>query len=952
MAFTKTSSEAASPAAGRAPSSAGPLFGMYALLATTLACIGASAGDLLFSDDHALSIPLDRVVNKCLFRFPIRNYASLQQFDLCAEGVYRSEGLFVIGAAVAVPLLAVGLVLIVPWLDRRRLARVVRFTDIPGLIARFESLCDEARLAGHRRPQLIVAGVGQAFTAALPGGRPLVVIPAKVALAWRDPRSFDPVVLHELAHVRARDVSWVSSVRGIAWITIPVVALASVPEFLEGGATQIQRTLLIQAGVFVAATLLVAAGLLRGREIDADRLAARWLGSPDALQSLLGSAETQVGAGLPRTSQRWLWPLARHPSLAARILALRDPLGTRDAGFVYALVTGTVAAMAMNTCFYVTWTLSQVDAGWLPARVSAGAGGLLLGLGLTPAFLRRAARARHGGVSADWWQPVAGVALGLLLGSFVTPSTQHGATLSFLVLHDFAGVTIALLLACAGAGMAMLAAGLASLVAARGPYTRLSWVTVWVTVVICCCTAAALLPVPSFALDGTERLYLAFLLPQDKWRWLILLYPITVIALTTRIWSRHGHDVVRETASPQREWASTAQGLERQGRAAVALVVTPVCAAVVAAALFLTHVHPGVRLPAVTLNLMAQETWWVCALTGWIVLVILALAGGVAGLSRACVSAWLATLLVGVERAVYGSFLVNWHYFRLLPSLTITPSVWLFYLALPTSCLAMLGSRSPAVPKSSWLVPAIATAGAAAATVYVVVGIPGLFVPLVPPPLVPFRHVSRPLITADSGQKLTDAGTRAVIGKVGAALPSTWIHDDTKLRDGSLGHLAISPHACLPLAGEEYLHVLARPLDRAQGRYRTNSGVTIIGGESLSVQVDSYARPVPSSLFIKANRDLRACHQFVVIDSRGSIFFATHGIRMPSIGVGVSEWRVDDSFSLNSEGSATAMLLVSVGHNLIVIYQQSNAAGTVPPPDDTAIDDALTAAVNALGHRS
>ena len=209
--------------AARAPSQTRPLIGMYALLALAVGCVGASAGELFFNGDGTLSTPFESAENRCLLSYPLAVH--LQQLDRCQEGSYRSQGLFVLGCVGGMLLLTAALMLIVPWLDRRRLARTRQFTDIEGITtavtARFGALCDQAGLTGRRRPRLVVAAVPEAFTIALPGGQPLVVLPVTIALAWAQPGRFDPVVLHELAHVRARDVSLVSSVRGIAWVTIP-----------------------------------------------------------------------------------------------------------------------------------------------------------------------------------------------------------------------------------------------------------------------------------------------------------------------------------------------------------------------------------------------------------------------------------------------------------------------------------------------------------------------------------------------------------------------------------------------------------------------------------------------------------------------------------------------------------------------------------------------------------
>jgi hypothetical protein len=330
MSFTVTPRPAPASSTGQ-PGSAppGPLLGMYALVFAVLGCVGAFAGEMFFLDDRAVSAGYDRTIARCLQRPVTSSQLVIPILDRCLSGSYRVEGLFVVAVAVAVPALAAVLSLVEPRVKQRRLARSGS-SDVPDAAGRFEALCDHAQLTGRRRPRLLVTRPGQreAFTTGVPGRSPQIVIPPKLArFAAGEPGRFDPAVLHEMAHVRARDVSWVSSVRNITWITIPVVALACIPEFFDAGGGQFSGTVVIQAAVFVAGTALVARELQRRREIEADRQAVRWLGSPEPLRSLLEAGGWPVRGKPGRAGEWWSRPLARHPSLAARVAALGDPLG-------------------------------------------------------------------------------------------------------------------------------------------------------------------------------------------------------------------------------------------------------------------------------------------------------------------------------------------------------------------------------------------------------------------------------------------------------------------------------------------------------------------------------------------------------------------------------------------------------------------------------------------------
>jgi len=722
----------------------------------------------------------------------------------------------------------------------------------------------------------------------------------------------------------------------------------------------VQRAYLVQAVVFVAATILVAAGLLRVREIAADRQAVRWLGSPETLQNLLDSAEVPVGTRLRRSSQWRLRLLARHPSLTARLTALRSPFGVRDAGFATGLAVGAVAAMAMNTCFYFASSLDNAAAGWLPIRVWAAAGGIALGLGLTPAFLRSAGQARRTGEPFAWWTPVAGVSSGLLLGSLAAPGPATSAVISVVVGSGFGGVATAVLLALTGAGMATLTAGLASLAADRYPH-RPSWLAACVTAVTACCTAAALLPVRSLFSIRIDTHSVAYSLAGNQWRLLLLLYPAAVIALAAPVRSREGHGPAADAyqASAGRgSMTSSPRGWGRQARAAVSSAITPVCAAVIATAILLTQRHLGDSTSEVVVSRWAQENWWVCAFAGWVVLVILVLARGVPGLARACVSAWLTTLLVCVGNVAYEALVRGGPFVHLLSLWTAAPSVWLFYLALPTSLLALVRIRRPAALKQSWLMPTGASAAAAAAAVLVfVTGIPGLLAdpiaatfssPCGNPEPVSVTSLLSPAL--DTNHVLTNAAAREALAGVCAALPAGWISGAPTGTITPTERETIRPADCARLDAQEYLNALGDPLTQAQSRYQI-APASLMGSETLSVQVNSYSRPVPSSLFAATDRDLASCRQYAVAQLDGTLSWTAQRFNIQEIGV--HAWGVDLSTSLQADGGLVGetitRVIAGIGHDLIIVSQQTTALGMIrPPPDHTVTAAALTATVAAF----
>jgi Zn-dependent protease with chaperone function len=940
---------------------------MYGLVFTMVGCVGIAAGFLLITSDWAFWGSTLAVIDRCELKFPAGSgFGNLSSVNRCAAVAYRHQGLLVLAVAAVVVAATAALILIVPWVDRWRLARAGR-RSIAGAAVRFESLCDASGLTGRRRPRLAVPGlrarIRSAFTIALPGRRPLIVIPAAVAVTYAaDTGWFDAVVLHEMAHVRRGDSSWVSCVRWIAWITIPAVALACIPSVFVGG-IQVSRAAVIQAGVFAAAAVVIAAWLLRSREVEADRQAARWSGSADGLRCGLLDAE-RVRA--QRGSRWWLRPLARHPSATARIRALQDPAGIQSGGFIDALITGAVAAMAMNASFFVTGELDIVADGWLPERVSAVVAGAVLGFGLTPALIRRAMQACDDGVPARWWQPVSGAAAGIALGPLIAPSTipAPGAAAVSIITGSGAWdiATRMLLTASAAAGITALAASLATLAVGRGPHP--GWLrTAGPAAAIACCGAAALWVLAYLDVGSywpIERAWLTIVLPGDKWRWLALAYPLAALLLMIppRPWRpRASTRQALAPPGPAPEGARQARSGAMWFRATARAGIIPLCAATAAAVLALPHAFPHAGASVSELVRAGEQQWWISCLAAWAVLAVLTAAGGISGLARAWISAWVTCLLTGVALVIYGGVTGHFYNFGIFALRTTTPSVWLFYLAVPTSCLAILGGRdAAAATRPRILAPVAAVTAATAAAIVITTGIPGLLPPPQPTPsgptptdtASPARTASpspTPLQTADPGRELTAAAAQQVLDAAGAALPSSWQIDKTTLPP--VGHLVVTPAACIPLAEQTFTKLLPAPAAGAARRYKTEPPIIY---HIIRFRIESFSRPVPAALFTAAAQALRACHRFTETDSSGFVLrFTPHGAPMHSH---VQGWRVDFTTSSGPGGKILGSLtwiVAATGHNLIFITQQTIATATQPAPDDAAISAVLTALTNARG---
>ncbi|HWH00511.1 MAG TPA: M48 family metalloprotease [Pilimelia sp.] len=201
-------------------------------------------------------------------------------------------------------------------------------------------LCDDLRALCERvgvRPTFLVAPFADTTGAVAFGHvrRRYVRLDAGLALlSVTDPPRFRAVVLHELAHLRNRDVD-------LAYLTIavwrcflvlaaaPMLLLAVAPKALGAGRLRVAdleplSSLRVSAGL-AALTLLILLtrnALFRARELHADAWVARWDGA-GAGPALRESFARAAAGHPPRWSPRRLW--AYHPTPRERVRALDDP---------------------------------------------------------------------------------------------------------------------------------------------------------------------------------------------------------------------------------------------------------------------------------------------------------------------------------------------------------------------------------------------------------------------------------------------------------------------------------------------------------------------------------------------------------------------------------------------------------------------------------------------------
>lgn len=401
------------PPMGQASTVAAPRRMWWIYLLVTFALAGMGGGAQALFDIHDLGRVA--VTHRCLaehglaslnLRIDVSDGAA-EQFRACTAAFnHRHSLVILVGAglvlAVAWLLMLCG-GLSVRWQLRRSHTDLTSTTATRAAASRFEAWCDAWKLTGRGRPQLLLAApgalTGQAFTTGFPLARPLVVVP--LSYAYTDPALFDVVVLHELAHVRARDLLWTSVVWWAGWLSLPVLLLALSP--IVGRPRLLRLPLLATyssslglAVALSAAVLVLRAALLRRRELAADRYAVEVMGDTGALRAALGQDPDHTGlgpagpdvgapaAGLPsrlgHRIARYLRQLtASHPAPAARAHADSASLDRWEGGFAVTAATGLLAMCAFQSLYVMlpflpgfTWADPRA-----PADLAFAAAGLL-----------------------------------------------------------------------------------------------------------------------------------------------------------------------------------------------------------------------------------------------------------------------------------------------------------------------------------------------------------------------------------------------------------------------------------------------------------------------------------------------------------------------------------------------------------------------------------------------
>ncbi|MFG1607271.1 M48 family metalloprotease [Actinoplanes sp. NPDC049265] len=372
-----------------------------------------------------------------------------QMAPLCATGsgapacrsAYLGLYAFEAGGGLLVAVAAVIAVLVTPAVIVRRRRLAAPGATLAPVVARIAELAEGE---GLRRPPAVMIGpVAQrdAFSFGRPGHY-VVALPKALAVRWADQSVFDPVVRHELAHIRHHDIplTWLalSAGRAARPVFVVLAALFSAVQLWQPG--EVSAGLLWRTALLWLLVILLRNHAVRAREHDADLAADRSGG--DAIAGVIARIRT--------SPVRWWRRLSvLHPTPDRRLAVLADPVrgprptvldgfaGAYLGALLFAVVDPAVQLLPVGGDPRLLLPVEVV-----PLGVAVG---FAVGLGLWRTALVDTVTGRFRTPAAV----AAGVAAGLVLGDFASYNWSArsveaplGPLLAYVVLLGAGGVVL------------------------------------------------------------------------------------------------------------------------------------------------------------------------------------------------------------------------------------------------------------------------------------------------------------------------------------------------------------------------------------------------------------------------------------------------------------------------------------------------------------------------------
>ncbi|MFJ8045513.1 M48 family metallopeptidase [Kitasatospora sp. NPDC096147] len=344
--------------------------------------------------------------------------AQLAAVEACAAPAQHDQLRWLVGGLVLVLVVAALLYAAhPPVLARRYRLRGFDPSDAALLLAELERL---RRTAGAGRVRFLSRPfdpVPSAFVAGLPGRRTVVLSAGLVVRHHTDPAAFRATVLHELAHLRNRDVDQTYAALTLTGAFALVVGGAGLWFATAGGAPPglVAGFVLRVIGLLMVSVVLLAA-LVRSREFQADARVGPGTAEGDALTRILSGMPTPPRRARPRL----------HPAPGARLAALYGSVPLFGQNFSGGLGIGLVAMVGLTGLSRAAWLLvsDPARAAWTAAAIAVPVAAAVVGGQWRPGPQALAGSERAG--SKRVWPFALGLSVGLALGPLLSLETAFG----------------------------------------------------------------------------------------------------------------------------------------------------------------------------------------------------------------------------------------------------------------------------------------------------------------------------------------------------------------------------------------------------------------------------------------------------------------------------------------------------------------------------------------------